>query len=223
MQLLLTQKKKEYLEGKGQINCLISAYLFELLESKGISTHFRGLYSEDCIAAAKLKIIPLEVVVRNIAEGSLCRETPIKKGSKISPSLIDYYYKDDTLSDPLLTDQRIKLLNIISSAQQLEIENISREVNTVLTNFFSNIDLILVDFKIEFGIDCFGKIILGDEISPDNCRIWDIREKDLNSRILDKDRFRKDLGGVIDAYGEILKRIQGVSSKPRNAVNLTSS
>ena len=132
-------KKKEYFEGKGQINCLISAYLFELLESKGISTHFRGLYSENSMAAAKLKIIPLEVVVRNIAEGSLCRETPIKKGSKITPALIDYYYKDDKLSDPLLTDQRIKILNIISASQQLEIENISREINTVLMNFFSNL------------------------------------------------------------------------------------
>ena len=208
--------KREQFADKGRINCQISAHLFEMLEDKGIATHYQGLYSDNVMAAQKVTIIPLEVVLRNVATGSLCRETPIKEGLHISPPLIDFYYKDDDLGDPLLTPSRLHLLNLIRLEQVREIEDLIKEINDYLKCFFEKIDLFLVDFKLEIGVNKSGNLLLADEISPDSCRIWDQRSNDPNNRILDKDRFRKDLGGVVDAYGEILKRIQGVSSKPRN-------
>ena len=163
-----------------------------------------------------MKVIPIEVVIRNVASGSLCRETPIKEGTILDPALLDLYYKDDGLGDPLLTKNRLNLLDIVSSSQLSEIQEIALLVNDLLKTYFKDLDLLLVDFKLEFGFDQNGKILLADEISPDTCRLWDQRTLDEKDRILDKDRFRKDLGGVIEAYREILKRIQGVSSAPRN-------
>ncbi len=208
--------KRSELEGKGFLNCQISAALFELLEANGVSTHYLGLSGDTWMAAQWVKVIPLEVVLRNIATGSLCRETPISSGRELSPPLLDLYYKDDSLKDPLLTEARLKLLELVTPNQRLEIEQLARKVNQILQVFFEQLDLLLVDFKLEIGVNRSGQLIVADEISPDTCRIWDKRIKDPKDRILDKDRFRQDLGFVVESYGQIYKRMQGVTSKPRN-------
>ncbi len=205
-------KKRSKIDGKGRLNCKISASLFELLEVNGIATHFLELQSETWMYAQKINIFPLEVVIRNVATGSLCRETPIKQGTLLSPPLLDLYFKDDELGDPILTEERLKILGIVSIQQREEIEKIARNVNDILKDFFDLRDLLLVDFKLEFGTNSLGEILVADEISPDNFRLWDKKISDPKDRILDKDRFRQDLGGVINAYGEIFKRIQGDSS-----------
>ena len=205
-------KKRSEIEGKGRLNCKISAALFKLLESNGIPTHFLELHSETFMIADKINVIPLEVVIRNIATGSLCRETPIKQGTILNPPLLDFYYKDDELGDPILTERRLNLLDLISPLQIEEIEKITRSVNKILKQYFDLLDLLLVDFKLEFGHTSSGKLVIADEISPDNCRLWDKKISDQNERILDKDRFRQDLGGVINAYEEIWKRIEKDSS-----------
>ena len=207
--------KHEELNDKGRINCQISAHLFELLEAEGLPNHYLSLAADCWMVAQRVEIIPLEVVVRNIATGSLCKETPIQQGQELYPPLLDLYYKNDTLGDPLLTEARLEKLGFVSAEDRLEIEKLAFQVNILLKNFLEQLDLTLVDFKLEFGVNKEGQILVSDEISPDTCRIWDQRIPDPNDRILDKDRFRKDLGGVIDAYGEVLKRIQGASSKPR--------
>ena len=125
---------------------------------------------------------------------------------------MDLYYKDDELGDPILTEERLKLLDLISDVQMNEIEKITRSVNKILKEYFDSLDLLLVDFKLEFGTNSSGELVVADEISPDNCRFWDKKTSDPKERILDKDRFRQDLGGVRDAYEEILKRIQKDSS-----------
>ncbi len=207
--------KHEEFDGKGRINCEISAYLFEILEAEGVPTHYL-FQADDCwMTAQRVDIIPLEVVVRNIAAGSICKQTPIKYGKSLSLPLLDFYFKDDALGDPLLTDARISELGIINTKQRLDIETLALRVNSLLKTFFNKLDLILVDFKLEFGTNKNGQLLVADEISPDTCRIWDQRVADQKDRILDKDRFREDLGGVLNGYVQILKRIQGVSSKPR--------
>lgn len=208
-------KKRKEFERKGFLNCQISAYIFELLESKGIKTHYLGLAGDAWMYAQKVEVIPLEVVIRNIAFGSLCRETPISPGTVLTEPLFDLYYKDDNLKDPLLTEARLKLLNLISLEKLDSIKKLSFEVNKIMQEFFKSLDLELVDFKIELGLNRLGDLLVADEISPDNCRIWDKRIDDNDDRILDKDRFRKDLGSVVESYGKILERIQDASSKPR--------
>ncbi|WP_320663998.1 phosphoribosylaminoimidazolesuccinocarboxamide synthase [Prochlorococcus sp. MIT 1223] len=213
--------KHSVLSGKGLLNCQISAHLFNFLHQNQVPTHFLSLQGETWMLAQRINVIPLEVVIRNVATGSLCKQTPIPEGEPINPPLLDIYYKDDDLGDPLLTDSRLKLLGLITSEQRLEIESLARKVNELMIGFFNKIDLTLIDFKLEMGFNNLGKILVADEISPDTCRLWDNRSNDSNERILDKDRFRKDLGGVIDGYGEILKRIQGGADKAANAVNLS--
>jgi len=208
-------QKKDELKGKGYINCMISAHMFELLESKGVENHYLGLADNSSMFAQRVEVIPLEIVVRNIAYGSLCRQTPIALGSVLEEPLLDFYYKDDSLNDPLLTDQRLDLLGLIDSTQKDKIQDIAFNVNKILQGFFMDLDLELVDFKLEMGMNKSGDLLVVDEISPDNCRIWDKRIDDVHDRILDKDRFRHDLGSVVESYGEILKRIQIVSPKPR--------
>ena len=166
----------------------------------------------------RVEIIPLEVVLRNIATGSLCRQTPITEGTAIEPALLDLYYKDDSLGDPLLTEARVQLLGVADSERLSAIEHLARRVNAVLLPFFEGLDLQLVDFKLELGLAADGTLLLADEISPDTCRLWDRRSSNAEDRILDKDRFRKDLGGVMEAYGEVLKRVQGSCPNPRNCL-----
>ena len=199
--------KKAKFEGKGKLNCLISARIFEHLIKKNIPTHFIKLKNENTMIAQKINVIPLEIVLRNIAYGSLCKQTTIKSGTILAKPLIDIYFKNDELSDPLITKDRIDLMNIISSKDLDLVLDLTLKINEILKSFFQKIQLRLVDFKLEFGYDFEKNIILGDEISPDNCRLWDINQKNDTIVSLDKDRFRNDLGGLIEAYSEIHRRI----------------
>lgn len=209
-------QKKAQLEDKGRLNCQISARLFELLESQGIPSHYLGLAGDTWMLVQRVEVIPLEVVLRNIATGSLCRQTPILEGTRIDPALLDLYYKDDDLGDPLLTDARVRLMGLVDDARLSAIEQLARRINGVLQPFFDGLELQLVDFKLELGLNKAGELLLADEISPDTCRLWDLRTADPEKKILDKDRFRQDLGGVIEAYGEVCKRVQGACPNPRN-------
>ena len=199
--------KKAQFEGKGELNCLISSKIFEFLNKNNIPTHYIGLKNNNSMIAQKIKIIPLEVVLRNTAYGSLCKQTTIKPGTILESPLIDFYLKNDTLNDPLLTKDRINLLKIINHDELDFITDMTLMINKLLKTFFYNIKLDLVDFKLEFGYNTTGQIVLGDEISPDNCRLWDLNQKNGIIVSLDKDRFRNDLGGFIEAYSEINKRI----------------
>ncbi len=199
--------KKAKFEGKGKLNCLISARIFEILINKNIPTHFIELKNENSMIAKKIKVIPLEIVLRNTAYGSLCKQTNLKPGTVLAKPLIDMYFKNDELNDPLITKDRIELMNILSSKDLDLIIDLTLKINEILKSFFKNIQLQLVDFKLEFGYDSKNNILLGDEISPDNCRLWDINRKNDTIVSLDKDRFRNDLGGLIEAYSEINRRI----------------
>jgi len=199
--------KKAKFEGKGKLNCLISARLFEVLIKKNIPTHFIELKNENTMIAQKIKVIPLEIVLRNTAYGSLCKQTTIKSGTVLAKPLIDIYLKNDELNDPIITKDRIELMNILSSNDLDLILDLTLKINLILKSFFKNIQLQLVDFKLEFGHDSKNNILLADEISPDNCRLWDLNQKNDTIVSLDKDRFRNDLGGLIEAYSEINRRI----------------
>ncbi len=199
--------KKAQFKGKGELNCLITSKIFEFLHKNGIPTHFIGLRNNNSIIAQKIKIIPLEVVLRNRAYGSICKQTTLIPGSLLKEPLIDLYFKNDELNDPLLTKNRIRLLDIISIEDLELIEKITLSINKLLKDFFLKINLDLVDFKLEFGKNKQGQIVLADEFSPDNCRLWDLNTIDVKMRSLDKDRFRNDLGGLIEAYTEINNRI----------------
>ena len=199
--------KKAKFEGKGKLNCLISAKIFELLINNNIPTHFLELHNENTMIAQKIKVIPLEVVLRNTAYGSLCKQTTIKPGTVLAKPLIDFYLKNDELNDPLITKDRIELMKILSSNDLDLIIDLTLKINAILKSFFKKIGLQLVDFKLEFGYNCKNKILLGDEISPDNCRLWDFNKENGTIVSLDKDRFRNDLGDLIEAYAEINRRI----------------
>jgi phosphoribosylaminoimidazole-succinocarboxamide synthase len=214
----LNAQKKAQLEDKGRLNCQISARLFELLEQHGVPTHYCGLVDDTWMEVRRVEIIPLEVVLRNVATGSLCRQMPIAEGTVLDPALFDLYYKDDALGDPLLSEARVQLLGVVKADRLSAIEQLARRVNEILYPFFAAIDLQLIDFKLEFGVTSSGKLLLADEISPDTCRLWDRRSTDENDRILDKDRFRKDLGGVMEAYGEVFKRVQSQCPNPSNSL-----
>lgn len=198
-------QKKSCESGKGSLNCQISSLIFELLNQKNINNHFIKQLDENHMLCKKVKIIPLEVVVRNIATGSLSKRLGIKDGLKLPFSLVEFYYKDDLLGDPIINDEHCKIMGILDSDDDIQyIKNIAREVNNILINFFDSKGVKLIDFKIEFGRDSNNNIILADEISPDSCRLWD---KESNKK-MDKDIFRENLGNVVDAYQEILNRIK---------------
>ena len=200
--------KKSKFEGKGELNCFISETIFKHLRNHNIPTHYINSNSKSSFIAQKVDIIPLEVVVRNTAYGSICKQTNIKPGSVFSEPLIDFYYKDDDLNDPLLTIDRILLMNILEQEELIFIKELTNKINLILKKFFSNIHIKLVDFKVEYGRNHNGKIVLADEFSPDNCRLWDLKANNGNIESLDKDRFRHDLGDLIEAYSEISNRIK---------------
>ncbi len=207
--------KKAQLTGKGALNCRISALVFEHLQRGGIPTHYLGVRDSLWMMVRPVRVIPVEVVVRNIAAGSLCRQMPIAAGSRLEPPLIDLYYKDDAFGDPLLSEARLERLALVSPEELNSIRAMALRVNIALGELFSQVGLELVDFKIELGFTGTGELVVADEISPDTCRLWDRAISDSEDRILDKDRFRQDLGGVVEAYGEVLKRVQGVCPEPR--------
>jgi len=201
-------KKKQIFKGKGILNCSISSNIFDLLIKNKIPTHFIKRINENSILAKKVKIIPIEVVLRNVAYGSLCRQTNIAPGTNLKQPLIDFYYKNDNLNDPLLTSERIILMDFIKVEELQKVKEITNQINNILKDFFLELNLTLVDFKLEFGRDSSGQIILADEFSPDNCRLWDRNTKNGKIESLDKDRFRNDLGDLIEAYSEIDNRIK---------------
>ncbi|WP_457597242.1 phosphoribosylaminoimidazolesuccinocarboxamide synthase [Hydrogenimonas sp.] len=192
--------------GKGALNNRISTELFKLLEQNGIPTHYVDTPDENHMLVKKVEIILIEVVVRNIATGSLTRRLGIPDGTKLPFPLVEFYYKRDDLGDPLINDEHCIILDLVRNEGDLEeLKRLGREINVILKSFFAKKGLNLVDFKVEFGYDSEGKILLADEISPDSCRFWDME----SGEKLDKDRFRQGLGGLKVAYEEVLKRILG--------------
>jgi phosphoribosylaminoimidazole-succinocarboxamide synthase len=200
-------QKRGQIKGKGEINCQITAALFDWLGSMDIPTHYLDCPEPNQMHVKAVTIVPIEVVVRNIAAGSLCRQTGLAEGTVLNTPLVEYYYKSDELGDPLLTRDRIFLLNLVTEERLAEIENLAQKINQNLQSFFNKCQITLVDFKLEFGIDSQQNLLLADEISPDTCRLWDQSQADPQSRILDKDRFRKDLGQVEAAYQEVQQRV----------------
>jgi phosphoribosylaminoimidazole-succinocarboxamide synthase len=209
-------QKRGSIAHKGEMNCTIASALFQYLERQGIATHFLAQLSPREMQVQAVRIVPLEVVVRNLAAGSLCRQTGLAPGTVLEPPLVEFYLKDDALGDPLLTEDRLRLLGVASPEQISELRRLSLEVNQRLIAFFADCGITLVDFKLEFGVDATGRLLLADEISPDTCRLWDQRETDAQKRVLDKDRFRQDLGQVEEAYRTVLARVQALaeSSEP---------
>ncbi len=200
-------QKKGQIQGKGAINCTITAALLQMLEKEAIPTHYIDCPSPNQMRVKAVKIIPLEVVVRNIAAGSLCRQTGLPEGQVLPKPLVEYYLKNDALGDPLLTRDRLFLLDIVTAEQLQILEEMAQKINHHLQEFFTRCNITLVDFKLEFGFDSQNNILLADEISPDTCRLWDNTETDPEARVMDKDRFRKDLGDVESAYQRVQQRV----------------
>jgi phosphoribosylaminoimidazole-succinocarboxamide synthase len=198
-------EKKADITGKGRLNNEITSLLFSMLTEAGIENHFIERKSETEQLVKKVDIIPLEVVVRNITAGSMAKRLGIEEGLKMDQPIVEFYYKDDSLGDPLITEDHIQLLKLATPAEVDILKHVARKVNAVLSEFFGNKGLRLVDFKLEFGKTNDRRIILADEVSPDTCRLWD---KETNEK-LDKDVFRRNLGSLTDAYEKILARIGG--------------
>ena len=190
----------EFPEEKGKVCCLISALLFEKLESNGIRTHYLGTEGLDTMLCKKLTIIPVEVIVRNIAAGSIVKNTNVNEGTLINPPIVEYFLKDDAKDDPLLTYDRVRLMGIDPEPMKEQ----ALMVNHQLQSLFTLMGIDLVDFKLEFGYDAHGDLFLADELSPDNMRLW---KKDTHERF-DKDLFRKDEGDIVEAYKYILTHLR---------------
>lgn len=195
--------KKGTIVGKGVVNNRMSNLLFQMLEKKGIETHFVKELSERETAVKKVSIVPLEVIVRNIAAGSFSKRFGVEEGTVLKCPTLEFCLKDDDLHDPMINEYHILALGLASKEDLQTITDMTFRVNEALKEFFLSIGIELVDFKLEFGRTTDGKIILADEISPDTCRLWDSKTHEK----LDKDRFRRDLGGVEDAYHEVMRRI----------------
>ncbi|MEY2911920.1 MAG: phosphoribosylaminoimidazole-succinocarboxamide synthase [Cyanobacteriota bacterium] len=200
-------QKRGSIENKGMINCRISSQIFQKLAKQGIKTHFIDSPGPNLMRVKAVKIIPVEVVVRNIAAGSLCKQTGLIPGTVLSKPLVEFYYKNDYLGDPLLTRDRLLLLELATPEQVNQITHLALEINKFLQEFWEKCQITLVDFKLEFGVDQQQQILLADEISPDTCRLWDMNQTDPENRIMDKDRFRRDLGNIENAYQQVLQRV----------------
>lgn len=196
-------EKKDEFEGKGVLNNAISCRLFSYLEEQGVPTHFLGWESPTDMKCRRLEIVPLEVVVRNNVAGSLQRRTGLAEGTEVVPPIVETYYKRDDLGDPIITDDHIKLLDLVDEDGLAQIKEMAQTVNDMLKQFFADAGLKLVDFKMEYGYDSAGNILLGDEISPDVCRIWDAE----TDQKFDKDVYRYELGDLIEGYREVASRL----------------
>jgi phosphoribosylaminoimidazole-succinocarboxamide synthase len=198
--------KKGSFETKGAVNRDIASLIFKHLEAHGVESHFLEDSGEISMRVKKVKILPLEVVVRNVLAGSTPKKLGLPEGKELSRPLVEFYYKDDALQDPFVSDDQILMMNVASQAQIEELKFKALKINSLLQKLFSKANIRLIDFKVEFGVDSAGKIILADEITPDCCRLWDqgTQEK------LDKDRFRRDLGQIKESYEEVLKRLKAV-------------
>ena len=197
-------EKKAQIAGKGKLNNAISNHIFTMLEEKGIKTHFIRQINETDVLVKKVTILPLEVIIRNISAGSFCKRLGLEEGIVLSEPIFELCYKRDDLGDPIINDDHAVALNLATRAEIAHMRQETLKINEILKEFFLNANLKLVDFKIEYGRTHDGEVILADEISPDTCRLWD---KETNTK-LDKDRFRRNLGSVIEGYQEVLERIQ---------------
>lgn len=198
-------EKKGTIVGKGVVNNRMSNYLMEKLEQKGIPTHYVQELSDRETLVKRVTIVPLEVIVRNIAAGSLSKRLGLPEGTPMSRTVLEYCYKDDALGDPMVNAYHIMAMQYCTQDELNTIATMALKVNQFLKNYFKKINVDLVDFKLEFGKTSDGTIVLADEISPDTCRFWDATTHEK----LDKDRFRRDMGGVEDAYKEMMKRVLG--------------
>jgi len=194
--------KRGVIEHKGFINSHISAKVFEYLESKGIPTHHVRILNEREVLVKKVKMFPLEVIIRNVTAGSLCRIFRLEEGRRLPSAILEYCYKDDSMNDPLVNEYHIRALKFASDEDMEIIKNYAFKINDLLTEYFLALHLDLIDFKLEFG-KFKDRIILADEISPDTCRLWEVG----TGEKLDKDRFRRDLGNIEEAYQEVLSRV----------------
>lgn len=198
-------QKKAEMGDKGRLNCLITSFIFKKLEEQGIPTHFQERLTETEMLCKKVKIVPLEVVVRNVLAGSTAKKFRIEEGTPLAQPLVEFYYKDDALGDPFLSDEQALMLKAVDQPEHLgELKKRALQINQYLKKIFSDIGIELVDFKLEFGRDAHGKWLLADEITPDTCRLWDRK----TAEKLDKDRFRRDLGKVIESYQEVYIRLK---------------
>ena len=196
--------KKGTILNKGIMNNKISSFFFKLLKENGVESHFLDMLSDREMLVKSLEIIQVEVVTRNIAAGSLAKRLGWAEGTKLPNTVVELYYKNDDLGDPIINDFHVAALNLATPEQVAEMESIALKVNEVLTQYLKTKDIELIDFKLEFGLHK-GMVLLGDEISPDTCRFWDSK----TGEKLDKDRFRRDLGNIEDAYKEVLHRLTG--------------
>ena len=196
--------KKGTILNKGIMNNKISSFFFKLLKENGVESHFIDMPSDREMLVKSLEIIQVEVVTRNIAAGSLAKRLGWAEGTKLPNTVVELYYKNDDLGDPIINDFHVAALNLATPEQVAEMESIALKVNEVLTQYLKTKDIELIDFKLEFGLHK-GMVLLGDEISPDTCRFWDSK----TGEKLDKDRFRRDLGNIEDAYKEVLHRLKG--------------
>jgi len=197
--------KKSNFAGKGAINARITSLLYRKLGALGIKTHFLADVNDHEMVCTKVKVIPLEVVTRNVLAGSTAKKLGIEEGTKIAEPLVEFYYKDDALGDPFISDDQAMLLKAVEKRSDLDLlKRQALEINSALKGLFLKAGLELIDFKLEFGRTSDGAIVLADEISPDTCRLWDTK----TGEKLDKDRFRRDLGRVEESYQEVLSRLE---------------
>ncbi|HEM5194513.1 TPA: phosphoribosylaminoimidazolesuccinocarboxamide synthase [Streptococcus suis] len=197
--------KKEQITGKGRLNNLISSLIFEKLNEAGVKTHFIKRLSDSEQLNKKVEIIPLEVVLRNVTAGSFSKRFGVEEGIVLPTPIVEFYYKKDELDDPFINDEHIAFLELASQDQIAYIKEETRRINGFLKDLFTQIGLTLVDFKLEFGVNSFGQILLADEFSPDNCRLWDA-----DGNHLDKDVFRRGLGELTEVYEVVLAKLQEV-------------
>lgn len=197
-------EKKGTIAEKGRYNAQISAILFQMLEAKGIPTHFVQLVSEREMLCKALQIVPVEVVARNIAAGSLAKRLGLEEGAELRKPVLEFYYKSDELGDPMINEYHIDTMELATPEQVAKMKELAWQINNHLSEHMQKVGIILVDFKLEFGLHQ-DEVLLGDEISPDTCRFWDAETR----MKLDKDRFRRDMGNVEDAYQEVLRRLEG--------------
>ena len=197
--------KRGTIRGKGVVNNLVTNHLMRFLESKGIPTHLVEEVSDTDTLVKKVQIIPLEVIVRNVAAGSLAKRLGMEEGTKLNTTVLEYCYKDDALGDPMVNEYHIAALGVATPEELRQIADFSMKINKELGEYLKTAGIELIDFKLEFGHDVDGNVILADEISPDTCRFWDVK----THAHLDKDLFRRDLGGEEEAYREVLHRLLG--------------
>ncbi len=198
-------EKKGTISGKGAINNRMTNYMFKMLEKEGVPTHLVEEISDRETIVKKVSIVPLEVIIRNVAAGSFSKRMGVEEGTKLLTPILEFSYKNDDLGDPFINDYYALALGLATREEIDTIAKYAFKVNEFMVNFFKNLNIDLIDFKIEFGRTSDGTIILADEISPDTCRFWDSTTHEK----LDKDRFRRDMGGVEEAYQEIMKRLMG--------------